>query len=137
MAIEVTMPQMGESVVEGTVTKWLVKVGESVQDDQPLCEISTDKVDTEIPSPGAGVIAKLVASEGQTLPVGALLAEIEAAGSSARAGAANAGQALSANAGKTPAPQPKPAAPTTVRTPPSRRDPRDQVIGRDVTKCGR
>ena len=54
MAIEVTMPQMGESVVEGTVTKWLVKVGESVKDDQPLCEISTDKVDTEIPSPGAG-----------------------------------------------------------------------------------
>jgi pyruvate/2-oxoglutarate dehydrogenase complex dihydrolipoamide acyltransferase (E2) component len=117
MAIEVTMPQMGESVVEGTVTKWLVKVGESVQDDQPLCEISTDKVDTEIPSPGAGVIARLLASEGQTLPVGALLAEIEAAGVSARAGAANAGRALSANAGKTPAPQPKPAAPTTVRTP--------------------
>src|SRR5260370_3676996 len=85
MAVEVMMPQMGESVVEGTVTKWLVKAGDSVQEDQPLCEISTDKVDTEIPSPGTGVIAKLVAAEGQTLPVGALLAVIETAGASAGA----------------------------------------------------
>src|ERR1700686_1923570 len=54
MSIEVTMPQMGESVVEGTVTKWLVKQGDRVEEDQPLCEISTDKVDTEIPSPGGG-----------------------------------------------------------------------------------
>ena len=79
------MPQMGESVVEGTVIKWLVKVGDSVQEDQPLCEISTDKVDTEIPSPGAGVIARLVAAEGQTLAVGALLAVIDAAGDAALA----------------------------------------------------
>src|ERR1700736_3829946 len=77
MSIEVTMPQMGESVVEGTVTKWLVQVGDRVEEDQPLCEISTDKVDTEIPSPGAGQIAKLIAAEGETLPVGALLAMIE------------------------------------------------------------
>ncbi|MGA8057713.1 MAG: biotin/lipoyl-containing protein, partial [Candidatus Binataceae bacterium] len=74
MSIEVMMPQMGESVVEGTVTKWLVKEGDRVQEDQPLCEISTDKVDTEIPSPGTGVIAKLIAAEGETLPVGAPLA---------------------------------------------------------------
>src|SRR5216683_1924543 len=85
MAVDVMMPQMGESVVEGTVTKWLVKAGDSVQEDQPLCEISTDKVDTEIPSPGTGVIAKLVAAEGQTLPVGALLAVIETAGTGAKA----------------------------------------------------
>jgi pyruvate/2-oxoglutarate dehydrogenase complex dihydrolipoamide acyltransferase (E2) component len=85
MALEVTMPQMGESVIEGTVTKWLVKVGDSVQEDQALCEISTDKVDTEIPSPGSGVIARLVAAEGQTLPVGALLAVIETAGAAAGA----------------------------------------------------
>ena len=78
MSLEVVMPQMGESVVEGTVTKWLVKEGDRVQEDQPLCEISTDKVDTEIPSPGTGVIAKLIAAEGETLPVGALLAVIEA-----------------------------------------------------------
>ena len=88
MSIEVMMPQMGESVVEGTVTKWLVKEGDRVQEDQPLCEISTDKVDTEIPSPGAGVIAKLIAAEGETLPVGAPLAVIETSGAAAGAAAA-------------------------------------------------
>jgi len=80
MAIDVTMPQMGESIVEGTIAKWLVKEGDVVTEDQPLVEISTDKVDTEIPSPGAGRIAKIVAAEGQTLPVGATLAVIEPAG---------------------------------------------------------
>ncbi len=80
MAIDVTMPQMGESIVEGTIAKWLVKEGDVVTEDQPLVEISTDKVDTEIPSPGAGRIAKIVAAEGQTLPVGATLAVIEQAG---------------------------------------------------------
>ncbi len=65
MAIDVTMPQMGESVVEGTIAKWLVKEGDVVTEDQPLVEISTDKVDTEIPSPGAGRIAKIVAAEGR------------------------------------------------------------------------
>jgi len=77
MAIEVAMPQMGESVVEGTVTKWLVKEGDVVKEDQPLCEISTDKVDTEIPSPGTGRIARIVAQEGETIPVGGQLAIIE------------------------------------------------------------
>ncbi len=85
MAIDVTMPQMGESVVEGTISKWLVKEGDVVIEDQPLVEISTDKVDTEIPSPGAGRIAKIVAAEGQTLPVGATLAVIEQAGAEAPA----------------------------------------------------
>jgi 2-oxoglutarate dehydrogenase E2 component (dihydrolipoamide succinyltransferase) len=85
MAIDVTMPQMGESVVEGTIAKWLVKEGDVVTEDQPLVEISTDKVDTEIPSPGAGRIAKIVAAEGQTLPVGATLAVIEQAGAEAPA----------------------------------------------------
>ncbi len=87
MVVDVTMPQMGESVVEGTVVKWLVREGEQVAEDQPIAEISTDKVDTEIPSPAAGVIAKLVAAEGETLPVGAKLAVIESAGRAA-AGAA-------------------------------------------------
>jgi 2-oxoglutarate dehydrogenase E2 component (dihydrolipoamide succinyltransferase) len=85
MAIDVTMPQMGESVVEGTIAKWLVKEGDVVVEDQPLVEISTDKVDTEIPSPSAGRIAKIVAVEGQTLPVGATLAVIEQAGAEAPA----------------------------------------------------
>ncbi len=80
MAIDVTMPQMGESVVEGTIAKWLVKEGDVVSEDQPLVEISTDKVDTEIPSPSAGRIAKIIAAEGQTIPVGATLAVIEPAG---------------------------------------------------------
>src|SRR6266436_2827171 len=80
MAIEVTMPQMGESVVEGTIAKWLVKEGDIVVEDQALVEISTDKVDTEIPSPGAGRVAKIVTAEGQTVPVGATLAVIEPVG---------------------------------------------------------
>lgn len=84
MPIDVTMPQMGESVVEGTITKWLVREGETVAEDQSLCEISTDKVDTEIPSPVAGVIARLVAAEGETLPVGALIAVIDQPGAAAR-----------------------------------------------------
>ena len=105
MSIEVMMPQMGESVVEGTVTKWLVKEGDRVQEDQPLCEISTDKVDTEIPSPGTGVIAKLIAAEGETLPIGAPLALIEASG--AQAAGAPAGVRTQPKA----APAPPPAAP--------------------------
>src|ERR1700722_10354500 len=102
MAIDVTMPQMGESVVEGTIAKWLVKEGDVVTEDQPLVEISTDKVDTEIPSPGAGRIAKIVAEEGQTLPVGATLAVIESAGVEAPA-------KLKVVAPKAPAPKPEPA----------------------------
>jgi 2-oxoglutarate dehydrogenase E2 component (dihydrolipoamide succinyltransferase) len=102
MAIDVTMPQMGESVVEGTIAKWLVKEGDIVTEDQPLVEISTDKVDTEIPSPGAGRIAKIVAQEGQTLPVGATLAVIEPAGAEAPA-------KLKVVAPKAPAPKPEPA----------------------------
>jgi pyruvate/2-oxoglutarate dehydrogenase complex dihydrolipoamide acyltransferase (E2) component len=80
MPIEVVMPQMGESVVEGTVAKWLVKEGDTVAEDQALCEVSTDKVDTEIPSPAAGRIATLLVAEGETVPVGARLAVIEATG---------------------------------------------------------
>ncbi|HML12710.1 MAG TPA: biotin/lipoyl-containing protein, partial [Xanthobacteraceae bacterium] len=80
MPVDVIMPQMGESVVEGTVSKWLIHEGERVEEDQPLVEISTDKVDAEIPSPAAGVLAKILATEGQTLPVGALLAIIDESG---------------------------------------------------------
>ena len=69
MAIEVVMPQMGESIAEGTITKWLVQVGESVERDQPLFEISTDKVDAEIPSPDDGVLLEIRHGEGETVPV--------------------------------------------------------------------
>jgi pyruvate/2-oxoglutarate dehydrogenase complex dihydrolipoamide acyltransferase (E2) component len=111
MALEVIMPQMGESVVEGTVTKWLVKEGDTVIEDQSLCEISTDKVDTDIPSPAAGTIAKLVAAEGQTLPIGAVLAVIETAGARATASSPRPAAAPARPAERRPAPAPAEAAP--------------------------
>ena len=76
MAIGVELPALGESVVEGTVARWLVKEGDRVERDQPLVEITTDKVDAEIPAPVAGVIEKILVPEGQTVPVGAELARI-------------------------------------------------------------
>jgi len=124
MALEVTMPQMGESVVEGTVTKWLVKEGDRVAEDQPLCEISTDKVDTEIPSPGSGVIERLVAAEGQTLPIGAVIAVIDSAGMTVGAASPRAKPAATAPAPTTPEPRPiaaaqaEPAPLRAVRRPP-------------------
>ncbi len=77
MRVDVVMPQLGESVVEGVVAKWLVKPGQAVAKDQPLVEISTDKVDAEIPSPAAGVVAEILAKEGDTVPVLAPIARIE------------------------------------------------------------
>jgi len=74
---DVIMPQMGESIVEGTVTKWFKKVGERVERDEPLFEISTDKVDTEIPAPSGGVLAEILVSEGQTVAVNTVVARIE------------------------------------------------------------
>ena len=88
MATDVLMPQMGESVTEGTVTRWLKKVGDSVGRDEPLFEISTDKVDAEIPSPAAGVLAKVLVAEGQTAAVHSLVAVIEPAGTAVRPAAA-------------------------------------------------
>ena len=79
--IEVVMPQMGVSVSEGTITKWLKQVGEPIARDEPLLEISTDKVDTEVPSPGEGVVAQIVVQEGETVEVGTVLALIAPAGS--------------------------------------------------------
>jgi 2-oxoglutarate dehydrogenase E2 component (dihydrolipoamide succinyltransferase) len=79
--IDVVMPQMGVSVAEGTITKWLKQEGENVARDEPLLEISTDKVDTEVPSPGEGVLARILVQEGQTVEVGTVLAQIAPAGS--------------------------------------------------------
>ncbi|MGN0095822.1 MAG: 2-oxoglutarate dehydrogenase, E2 component, dihydrolipoamide succinyltransferase [Corynebacterium sp.] len=76
MAHSVEMPELGESVTEGTVTQWLKKVGDTVEVDEPLLEVSTDKVDTEIPSPVAGVLLKIIADEDDTVDVGAVIAEI-------------------------------------------------------------
>ena len=77
---EVVMPQMGVSVSEGTVTKWLKQLGEAIGRDEPLLEISTDKVDTEVPSPAEGVVAQILVQEGETVEVGTVLAIIAPAG---------------------------------------------------------
>jgi pyruvate dehydrogenase E2 component (dihydrolipoamide acetyltransferase) len=76
MTVKVTMPQMGESIFEGTITKWLKKVGESVAVDEPLFEISTDKVDSEIPSPASGILSQILVPEGKTVQINAVLAVI-------------------------------------------------------------
>ena len=73
---DVVMPQMGESIVEGTLTRWLKKPGEKVERDEPLFEISTDKVDTEIPSPTAGVLSEVLVQEGTTVSINAVVARI-------------------------------------------------------------
>src|SRR5450755_4004955 len=70
MSIEVVMPQMGESITEGTVSKWLKQVGERIEKDEPIVEISTDKVDAEVPSPGAGILLAINTQEGETVEVG-------------------------------------------------------------------
>lgn len=80
MATEVVMPQLGESIVEGTVTKWLKKEGESIEEFEPLLEVNTDKVDTEIPAPATGAVLKVYVSEGETVSAGSLLAVIGEAG---------------------------------------------------------
>src|SRR5262245_36021302 len=75
--VDVIMPQMGESIAEGTVSKWLKKVGDPVKRDEPILEISTDKVDAEIPSPTTGVLAEIAVPEGKTVPVQTVVAYIE------------------------------------------------------------
>src|SRR6476469_779052 len=85
MATNVVMPQMGESIAEGTIVRWIKKVGEPVDRDEPLFEISTDKVDAEIPSPGAGVLTEIKVKEGETVPVNSVVAVIGASGEKAAA----------------------------------------------------
>jgi pyruvate dehydrogenase E2 component (dihydrolipoamide acetyltransferase) len=104
MATEVVMPQMGESIAEGTITRWLVKVGDKVERDQPLFEISTDKVDAEIPSPAAGTLLEIRNQEGETVPVNQVVASIGEAGAQPAAEAA----ASSAPAPAEEAPSPTP-----------------------------
>src|SRR5262249_3366976 len=101
MATDVVMPQMGESIAEGTITKWLVKVGDKVERDQPLFEISTDKVDAEIPSPVAGVLVEILHKEGETVPVSQVVARVGGQGEASGGGApvpAAAGQPAAAPA---------------------------------------
>jgi 2-oxoglutarate dehydrogenase E2 component (dihydrolipoamide succinyltransferase) len=117
MAVDVVMPQMGESIFEGTITKWLKKPGDKVERDEPLFEISTDKVDAEIPSPSAGVLKEIKIPEGQTVPIQTVVAVIDGAGSAAAsapapaaaAPAAAAKPAAAAAPSAVPAPAAKPA----------------------------
>src|SRR5262249_39188836 len=85
MPTDVLMPQMGESIFEGTITKWLKKPGEKVQRDEPLFEISTDKVDAEIPAPAAGVLKEIKVKEGATVQVNTVVGVIDAEGAAAAA----------------------------------------------------
>src|SRR5689334_23664978 len=80
MATDVLMPQMGESIAEGTVSRWIKKVGDKVERDEPLLEISTDKVDAEIPSPASGTLSEILVKEGETVAVNSVVARIAAEG---------------------------------------------------------
>jgi pyruvate/2-oxoglutarate dehydrogenase complex dihydrolipoamide acyltransferase (E2) component len=110
---EVVMPQMGVSVSEGTITKWLRQVGDSIGRDEPLLEISTDKVDTEVPSPAEGVVTQILVQEGETVEVGTVLATIAPPGAevapSAPAEPATPSPAPAAEPQEAPAPEPEPA----------------------------
>src|SRR6266536_3758908 len=97
MPVSVTMPRLGESVSEGTVTRWLKKEGERVEADEPLLEVSTDKVDTEIPAPASGVLSAIRVGEDETVEVGVELAVIDEPG--AAAGTAAPAQAEPADQG--------------------------------------
>jgi pyruvate dehydrogenase E2 component (dihydrolipoamide acetyltransferase) len=112
MATDVVMPQMGESIAEGTIVRWIKKVGDTVDRDEPLFEISTDKVDAEIPSPAAGVITEIRAQEGETVPVNSVVAVIGAAGDRPAAPAPAAAQPPAA-APPAPAKAVDPPAPTS------------------------
>ncbi|ORA08553.1 biotin/lipoyl-containing protein, partial [Mycobacterium arosiense] len=108
MAFSVQMPALGESVTEGTVTRWLKQEGDTVELDEPLVEVSTDKVDTEIPSPAAGVLTKIVAQEDDTVEVGGELAVI---GDASEGGGAGGDSRPAAQAPSQPEPQPQSAPP--------------------------
>src|SRR5690242_19758826 len=107
--IDVLMPQMGESIAEGTLSKWLKNVGDEVKRDEPLFEISTDKVDAEIPAPTAGVLAEIKVQQGQTVPVQTLVAVIETEKGAAASAPAPAPAAPAPAAKAAPAPAPAPA----------------------------
>src|SRR5436309_1452424 len=126
MAFSVQMPALGESVTEGTVTRWLKQVGDTVEVDEPLLEVSTDKVDTEIPSPAAGVLTKIVANEDDTVAVGGELAIIGASDSAA----ASATAATPEPAAEKPAeraPEPAAAPSAAVRAPEEVPQPRSET----------
>ncbi|MER7774142.1 2-oxoglutarate dehydrogenase, E2 component, dihydrolipoamide succinyltransferase [Streptomyces sp. NPDC096191] len=124
MAVSVTLPALGESVTEGTVTRWLKAEGERVEADEPLLEVSTDKVDTEIPAPASGVLSSIKVAEDETVEVGAELALIDDG-----TGAPAAEQAPQAEQAAEPAPEPAAAAPSTEQAAPAPAPSADQSGG--------
>src|SRR3954463_545476 len=110
MATDIVMPQMGESIVEGTITKWLKKPGDKIQRDEPLFEISTDKVDAEIPAPASGVLQEIKVSEGTTVQVNTVVGTISDGDGAAPAKAAPAAEKKSAPAPAAPKAEARPAA---------------------------
>ena len=119
---DVVMPQMGESIVEGTLTKWLKKPGEHVERDEPLFEISTDKVDTEIPSPAAGVLQEVLVEEGKTVAISTIVGRIdERGGNGASAPAPVAAKPAPPPPAPAPAPAPSPQAAAPPPPPPPSR----------------
>src|SRR5512142_2462599 len=126
MPTDVIMPQMGESIFEGTITKWLKKPGERVQRDEPLFEISTDKVDAEIPSPSAGVLKEIKVPEGTTVQVNSVVGVIDEAGAAGATPSAQPAQAAAKpapSAVSTEGPAPSPAA---TQAPPTQPAPKAQ-----------
>ncbi|MGZ3373455.1 MAG: dihydrolipoamide acetyltransferase family protein [Gemmatimonadaceae bacterium] len=119
--VDIIMPQMGESIAEGTLSKWLKKVGDEVKRDEPIFEISTDKVDAEIPSPSAGVLAEIIVKEGETVAVQTVVARLETEkGATAGSGTRDAGSAGVAPAsGSIGIPTPSPASPKAPAISPS------------------
>jgi pyruvate dehydrogenase E2 component (dihydrolipoamide acetyltransferase) len=116
--VDVIMPQMGESIAEGTLSRWLKKVGDEVKRDEPIFEISTDKVDAEIPAPTAGVLAEIIVHEGTTVPVNAVVARIETEKGAALTPAASApAPAAAAPAASAPAVPAKPSTPAAPAAP--------------------
>src|SRR5918997_4584647 len=81
--VQITMPQMGESVTEGTILEWLKQVGDEIEPEEPLLEVSTDKVDTEVPAPAGGVLTRILVEADETVPVGTVLGEIRVDGEGA------------------------------------------------------
>ncbi|MEU3848121.1 2-oxoglutarate dehydrogenase, E2 component, dihydrolipoamide succinyltransferase [Streptomyces sp. NPDC029554] len=130
MAVSVTLPALGESVTEGTVTRWLKAEGERVEADEPLLEVSTDKVDTEIPSPASGVLSSIKVAEDETVEVGAELALIDdGSGAPAAQEAPAAEQAPQAEQVAEPAPEPAAAAPSTEQATPAPAPTADAAAG--------
>src|SRR6267378_5539008 len=118
--VDVLMPQMGESIAEGTLSKWLKKVSDPVKRDEPLFEISTDKVDAEIPAPAAGVLAEIKVQEGQTVPVQTLVAVLETEKGAVASAPAASAKPEQPKATAPPAPKPEPpkaAVPTAPAAP--------------------